>query len=75
MICHLLFQGNNRYNKKKRKDLLLPLFLRKKIKVFFENSSGFLKNLKVFFENLKVFFENLKVFLKDSSTFFSSPLF
>jgi len=51
-----------------RKDLLLPLFLRKKIKVFFENSSGFLKNLKVFFENLKVF-------LKDSSTFFSSPLF
>ncbi|RGF00423.1 hypothetical protein DW683_03795 [Bacteroides sp. AM25-34] len=68
MICHLLFQGNNRYNKKKRKDLLLPLFLRKKIKVFFENSSGFLKNLKVFFENLKVF-------LKDSSTFFSSPLF
>jgi len=61
MICHLLFQGNNRYNKKKRKDLLLPLFLRKKIKVFFENSSGFLKNLKVF--------------LKDSSTFFSSPLF
>jgi hypothetical protein len=68
MICHLLFQGNNRYNKKKRKDLLLPLFLRKKIKVFFENSSGFLKKLKVFFENLKVF-------LKDSSTFFSSPLF
>ena len=58
MICHLLFQGNNRYNKKKRKDLLLPLFLRKKIKVFFENSSGFLKNLKVFFENLKVFFEH-----------------
>jgi hypothetical protein len=75
MICHLLFQGNNRYNKKKRKDLLLPLFLRKKIKVFFENSSGFLKNLKVFLKNLKVFFENLKVFLKDSSTFFSSPLF
>ena len=67
MICYLLFQGNNRYNKKKRKDLLLPLFLRKKIKVFFD-SSGFLKNLKVFFENLKVF-------LKDSSTFFSSPLF
>ena len=68
MICHLFFQGNYRYNKKKRKDLLLLLFLRKNIKVFFENSSGFLKNIKVFFENLKVF-------LKDSSTFFSSPLF
>jgi len=51
MICHLLFQGNNRYNKKKRKDLLLLLFLRKKIKVFFENLKVFLKDSSTFFSS------------------------
>lgn len=66
MICHLLFQGNNRYNKKKEEGFVVAI-------VSPEKDQGLLKTLPAF-KKPQGLFENLKVFLKDSSTF-SAVLF